>query len=409
MFYNLQEISTLYDGCDVTRRESELLIMSLVLRHCLSDKNLQHILDLIDCHLPHVEYRSKYRFLKSFQYPKAIEYFYCKTCSLIVNFEDESSFCSSCNATYTKLNLKSEGNYFLYLPLEEQLINLLNSKIYDNFGKINAEESDVVHGDVYKQLREHNVIKDNDLSITWNTDGVTLCKSSKFSMWPLQVSINELPYRIRRRNIILCGLSYGITKPDMNVFLEPFAKELVKLAKEGLNTTTLHHAEPINIKVHAILCSVDSVARPLIQNVKQYNGAYGCSYCFQKGEHVHVGKGFARVYPYKRNVRKRSQHLHDKLVDLSINQNKTVKGVKGPSIMATVPNLNIVHSYPPEYMHSCVLGIGKLCGNEWFNSANSNEPWYLGSKAKDFDAKMLTIKPPCEITRTPQSIINIGI
>ncbi|XP_036143289.1 uncharacterized protein LOC118645713 isoform X1 [Monomorium pharaonis] len=307
---------------------------------------------------------------------------------------------------YSKLNLKESSHYFIYIPLEAQLKNLVNSEVFYQFRKIDNEENDIVNGNVYKQLRERNVINDFDLSITWNTNGVSLHKCSKCSMWPLQVCINELPYRVRRKNMILCGLFYNETKPIMNIFLESFVKELLSLCENGFNSTTIYHEEPINIKVHTILCSVDSVARPLIQNIKQYNGAYGCLYCFHIGERINVGRGFARVYRYKKNIETRSKDMHDKLVKEAVENNIIKKGVKGPSIMSLLPYHDIIHAYPPEYMHACILGVGKLFGSEWFNSKNSNEQWYMGRKCKEFDDKMLTIKPPCEVTRTPQSILN---
>lgn len=132
-------------------------------------------------------------------------------------------------------------------------MNFVNSKAYLYFGKITDNDSDIVNSSVYKQLMEQNVI--GIITLMWNTDGVSLCKSSKLSI--LQVFINKLPYRIRRNNIMLCGLFYGYTKPNMNVFLQPFAKEMLDLYINGFNSTTMHR-EPINIKVHTILCSVCS-------------------------------------------------------------------------------------------------------------------------------------------------------
>lgn len=59
-------------------------------------------------------------------------------------------------------------------------------------------------------------------------------------------------------------------------------------------------------------------------------------------------------------------------------------------------------------MHSyfVLLGVTKLFGTLWFDSANSNKNWYLGCKITEFNNKLLAIRPPCEITRTPQSIQN---
>lgn len=376
------------------------------MRHNVSDLGLENQLLLLNAVLPYAVFKSKYKFLQSFSYTNIIEYYFCSSCSIILNFENNTSICEYCQTFYQKSKLKKAGHYFIYIPLKEQLMNFVNSKAYLYFGKITDNDSDIVNGSVYKQLKEQNIIGINDITLTWNTDGVSLCKSSKLSIWPLQVCINELPYRIRRNNIMLCGLFYGYTKPNMNVFLEPFAKELLDLSINGFNNTTMHHRKPINIKVHTILCSVDSVARPLIQNVNQYNGLFGCSYCFQKGERISVGRGFARVYCYSNNERIRTSNGHEELVRLALNRRKVIKGVKGPSIMALVPNLNIIYSYPPEYMHACIIGVGKLFGTEWFHSKNRTEKWYLGLKSTDFDNRLFAIKPPCEITRTPQSIKN---
>ena len=49
----------------------------------------------------------------------------------------------------------------------------------------------------------------NNISFMWYTDGVPLFKSSKISIWPLFLSINELPYqdRIKQENMLFAGLA----------------------------------------------------------------------------------------------------------------------------------------------------------------------------------------------------------
>lgn len=54
----------------------------------------------------------------------------------------------------------------------------------------------------------------------------------------------------------------------------------------------------------------DSVARPL-QNFKQFNGDFGCSFCLQKGTLVERGQGKARVYPFEEAVDLRSDSKSD--------------------------------------------------------------------------------------------------
>ena len=85
-------------------------------------------------------------------------------------------------------------------------------------------------------------------------------------MWPIQVAINELPYLERRKNMMLTGLWYGKDKPKMNTFLKPFTDELIDLHEKGV--TRYKEETSINIKVHTLICTVDSVARPSIINSK---------------------------------------------------------------------------------------------------------------------------------------------
>lgn len=60
----------------------------------------------------------------------------------------------------------------------------------------------------------------------------------------------------------------------MNLFLIPLKNELIHLHNTGFMSTTFLNQEPVLIKVHSLLSPVDSVARPKIQNLKQYNGKY---------------------------------------------------------------------------------------------------------------------------------------
>ena len=58
----------------------------------------------------------------------------------------------------------------------------------------------------------------------------------------------------------------------MNLFLKPFVEELIELSQNGFDTTTYISNVPVNIKVHTLLAPVDSVARPPIQMMHQFNG-----------------------------------------------------------------------------------------------------------------------------------------
>lgn len=67
---------------------------------------------------------------------------------------------------------------------------------------------DVYDGKVYKELFKKGVLKNPNISFSMNTDGVAIFKSSKVSMWPVYMLINELPIlqRKARENTLFYGV-----------------------------------------------------------------------------------------------------------------------------------------------------------------------------------------------------------
>lgn len=59
--------------------------------------------------------------------------------------------------------------------------------------------------------------------------------------------------------MLLCGLYYGKNKPVINAFMKPFVDELESLHTEGITCNIPGREYPVNIKVHTILSSVDSM------------------------------------------------------------------------------------------------------------------------------------------------------
>ena len=50
--YILQDILPLYEGCNISKQESEFIILAHSLRHHLADIALENFVQIIDCHLP---------------------------------------------------------------------------------------------------------------------------------------------------------------------------------------------------------------------------------------------------------------------------------------------------------------------------------------------------------------------
>lgn len=383
------------------------------MRHKLTSRALEDLIDLINCHTPdHPIHQSKYYLLKKFTEiitPPEVHYF-CEKCQAILpndNLNEGTRDVIKCTQCYFEnivQYLKDTSCYFLTIPLAIQLKKILES---NTGSKLNWESNvnDVRNGTFYKTLKEKNDNKNcKYLTIQWNTDGIQVFNSSKMSVWPIQLMLNELPYREQRENIILVGLWFSPTKPDMNTFLSPFIQELCKLHSEGIDIHLLGHNSPTNFKVYTLISSVDSVARPMIQRIKQFNGKFGCSYCLNEGVIRDVGRGSCRVYlgdvGPKRTL---EQHFADcnSIDQLEVDN---INGVKGTSVVLLLDTFHIIDSLVPDYMHCVLLGVVKTFVEAWFDSSSFENEWYLGRHVKEFDFRLMNIKPPSEITRTPRSI-----
>eukprot|EP00733_Pompholyxophrys_punicea_P000234 Pompholyxophrys_punicea_v1_NODE_47_length_4460_cov_14.923496.p2 type:complete len:205 gc:universal NODE_47_length_4460_cov_14.923496:851-237(-) len=143
---------------------------------------------------------------------------------------------------------------------------------------------DIYDGSEYRKNWDF-LSKPTNISLTFNTDGVPLFKSTKMSVWPIYAVINELPpsMRFKRQYMLLCGLWFGSEKPHMNCFLNSFVSRITVWYEQGFYCTS-----PTNDKVLSrgfLLCGVhDLPARCAVQNMVQFNGEFGCSVCLQKGE-----------------------------------------------------------------------------------------------------------------------------
>lgn len=382
------------------------LIMWFAIRHQLNDTAIEDLLLLMNYVLPTARFPTKYKFLKMYDrmHAQTLKKYYCYNCEVVLDKIDANGkkfSCPDCKEEHDKSALDRSYPFFLYIPIQPQLEQLIYSSVYDLVRKTSiGNYADVCQGGYYQQMRQKGKIGPNDLTLQVNTDGVSLFKRSPYSLWPLQAVINELPYSIRRKEMLLCGLWFAKEKPLMNLFLSFFVNEMETLSSIGI----IHRTKGIRIKIHVLLFTVDSVARPLLQNLTQFNGKYGCTYCLNEGEVVAVGEGFTRVYSGAGTARLRSikQHLRDG--ESALLSGEPVNGVKGATVLCDLHAFDVTVGFSVDYMHSILFGGVKTFLVAWFDSSNHQKDWYLGNKNKEFDEKLLAMCPPKEITRTPRSI-----
>ena len=271
---------------------------------------------------------------------------------------------------------------------------------------------DVYDGYRYKKFMQTGQIlaKQNNISFLWNTDGIPVFKSSKFSIWPLYFAINELPLHKRwsSSNIILAGLWFGQKKPNMMTFLQPFNESVSHLYSKGVEVFLPDIKKSFICHVMLLCGTCDLPAKAMVYNMIQFNGKYGCSHCLQSGKQLTVGpRGKVHVYPYiqvdptgpSRTSDQQLQHSQQAII-----QNEPIYGVKGPSWLSVIPNYDVIQGNVIDYMHCVLLGVTKMLLKLWFDSKHAGELWYCGTKVQEADSKLLQIRPPNMITRTPRSI-----
>lgn len=192
--------------------------------------------------------------------------------------------CDNCN---NKIEKKSD-NFFVYIPLQQQLQESIQNNwtsilTYSDLKSDDNYICDVQDGSIWENLNEKYPNSFN-LSLSLNTDGVQVFKSTKKSLWPLQIIQNYLHPRLRYipTNIILVGLHFGEGKPNPIHFFLPLIKELEKMHQSG-GFSIQNLSNEIVFLPFITHCACDSPAKALCQGMLQYIGQSACGYCLHPG------------------------------------------------------------------------------------------------------------------------------
>ena len=363
---------------------------------------------------------SKYKLFNFFPEKKNwyILHIYCPDCKHYIGNCLEISKRISCPSCQFILNDVKKAPYFLTLNVKSQLKELFENplvqphlKYRSNRKKTNSDNiEDIYDGDLYKILSSPgNILSDErNFSFTFNTDGCSASDSSPVSVWPVYLRINELPYKMRDEHMILVGLWVNEKKPVMNTFLQPVINELNSLASEGVEWV-MEGETAIKSKLVPLCCCVDSVCRCSMLNMKQFNGRFGCTFCYHSTENVNG----VRKYPISEDVPEIRTHeniIKDMLATRVQNKRTgepeiiEVRGVKGPSALMNLQYFDLADGMTPDSMHSVYLGVVEQYTN--LILSNCNAPYYVGSpnNLAAIDERLLSIKTPKSITRTPRSL-----
>lgn len=403
----------IYPGSDVTKAETILMILTFVLRHKISGEGLKDFLSLLHILFPSILPATKYLFDKYFiSITNQFEiHFYCESCKgYICKEETNLTKCPHCDLAFSIASNLKNGSFMIYLPLSSSLKDVLESLKNNSQHLINKAEwvwddtiRDIFDGDIMRDHIQNNTIGQWDLTLLWNCDGIPVFESSQCSLWPIQVTINELPPAVRKEHVLLSSLWFGKSKPVIQTFLKPFVEEMGALKDIGLQWTD---GDDIRTsRVYAVVSACDAIARPMLKDSIQFNGKYGCDWCLHPGERIAKGNGFVNIYPCKEDspATRQQQQWEDDAIKAS-QEGCPVSGVKGISPLLFLPCFNIITGFVPEYMHAVLLGVVRQFMTLWLDSSYHCKPWYIGTRKQVLNSRLLSLKPPKEVTRTPSSL-----
>ena len=401
----------LYRGSPLTVMESMLLILTILLHHNVTMTCLSDIIAVINFHCLNqgLKRNSLYKFRKYFglgENNNLKKHYYCTICLRALVSTDE--ICPSCP--------KKKNGYFVQLPFLEQLKEMYKRRdFYNNlqhrFHRPMHQPhtiSDIYDGTLYQAWMDNGFLSDSsNISLSWYTDGVPVFKSSKISVWPIYLSINELPFEIRkkRENTMLAGLWHGDTKPDMNRFFHSLRSDLQKLSN-GIRIFVPSLDETLNVRGVLLTGTCDTPARCECLNFTNFNGKYGCSFCLIEGVNVPLEpKGHVFAFPYQNELSIRTSENTQRFAPTASADNP-VMGVKGPTVFSQLmPDL--ILGMGLDRMHGVEGGVVKKVLNLLFNVEYRAQPFSLYAFIDVINSRLTSIKPPKFVHRMPRSITEL--
>lgn len=344
---------------------------------------------------------------------------FCEKCDELVRNGEE---CTGCHLVAKKISKKS--NFLVHFPLVPQICRILKMHSGVIMKHLHRARNDNVISHVDDgQLFENLLRKYGNelLTFTLNSDGANIFASSRWSLWPVQLYLNCLPPSIRLmpENIIVTTLYYGGHKPDMSTLLFPLCKELECLDEESISVYTSEN-NITAFKTSILLFAADLPARAEIQNFIGHNGKYGFLFCYHPGVPI---KNLSRKsttirFIHQNEIKLRTHGETVMLMQRACNEcgskTKSIEGVKGPSSVLMLPDLDVIKSFSIDYMHGVGLGVMNHLIEIWIGKKAIPKPPYSDYMIKKtlhrqfLNKRIVCLKPPQSVRRLPRSLDEVA-
>jgi hypothetical protein len=181
------------------------------------------------------------------------------------------------------------------------------------------------------------------MTISLNTDGLPLFKSSKQTVWPLLCNVMDVPIPVVLPITITCGNS----KPTDTEYLNEGISEVITGVTDGFN---LPDGRILKLRLKHIV--LDAQARSLVKRTVQVGGYYACDRCDQRGEWIE------RKVTYPNS-------MANLRTDESFRSMAQPEHHRGQAAFLGLNSLDMIHGFPICSMHQVYLGVFRRLINIW--------------------------------------------
>lgn len=277
-------------------------------------------------------------------------------------------------------NLPTDVRTLLRTPKKHVLRNIEPCAYY-HFGVKQSIEKLLLKFILSSSTNSDWFASSNNIEVFVNIDGLPLSKSSSSQFYPIlcKLSISN--------DVNLIGIYHGNEKPqNANCFLNDFVEEITDL----INNVLIYKKTKCFINIKGFIC--DAPDKSFINYVKGHSGYMSCTKCFTEGSYFND-----RIcFPQTSNLRLRT----DSDFRQKIQQDHHIE----TSIIENIPGVNMVKSFPLDYMHLVCLGVVKKLINLWLCGKPSKKlPFKNVSDVSDLLTK-LAGKMTFEFNRKPRAI-----
>ena len=353
------------------------------------------------------------------QSPVSLSKYKFKSWLNIDHFKSEIHICRHCLFRFESANTPKtcpqcslevhKDDYYLYFSIKSQINQIVNDeflrKIKFHYQKESGSTSDICFSEFYKKIKNNlpgydplstEFSSNYFLTFSINTDGVSAFKSSNRTLWPIFITFNELPLNERylAENVILTGIYCSTSKPDFLQFFRPIVDELKNLENDGL---ILSNLSSTLCKFFTISLCADKPARSQWSNTTQYNGSYGCMYCYSPGER------FEKRWVYSQFADK-TLRTNDEYKDLIQLSDLPKYGIKDRCIFDELKFVDMFKSFPFDYMHGSLLGVAKNLTSRFFDKEFKNKQYSLFNQISNIENSLKSVSYPKYIPRSLSSI-----